>query len=109
MNGERGGDLLPERLVLYVAREPFLRLDRRDDVVYRPYDGRELRVARGLDSVGGLADEPRLRLREMGKNFAQKVVVLLFLFRLFPLDFSPLRRRRDLCYTLAVDPSIVFL
>jgi len=68
---DRVGNLLLQRLVLDVAREPFLRLDRRDVVFYRPHDGRELRVAGGLDSIGGLPDESRLRLRKMGKNFAQ--------------------------------------
>ena len=61
--------------------EPFLRLDRRDIVVYRPHDGRKLRVSGGLDPVGGLPDEPSLRLRKMGKNSTQKVVVPLFRFR----------------------------
>ena len=66
---DRGGDLQFNRLILDVAREPFLRLDRRDIVFYRAHDGRKLRVAGGLDPIGGLPDEPRLRLREMGKNF----------------------------------------
>ena len=75
---DRDGNLPLERLVLDVAREPFLRLDRRDVVLYRAHDGRKLRVAGGLDPIGGLPDEPRPRLREMGKKLTQKVVVLLF-------------------------------
>ena len=77
---DRAGDLPPEGRVLDVAREPLLRLDRRYVVLYGAHDGRELGVPGGLDSVGGLPDEPRLRLREMGKNFTHEVVVLLFRF-----------------------------